>query len=66
MQSRVVSKDDLLARIYTLPSDFGRVFRAGIHQNPNNPLAAELYIICLDNKRKLTVAPDALKKNLRK
>ena len=66
MQSRVVTKDDLLARIYTLPSDFGRVYRAGIHQNPNNPLAAELYVVCLDSKRKLTLAPDSLKKNLRK
>jgi len=66
LQSRVVTKDDLLARIYTLPSDFGRVFRAGIRQNPNNPLAAELYIICRDNRNQLTVAPDALKKNLRK
>lgn len=65
-QSRIVTKDDLLARIYTLPADFGRVFRAGIRQNPNNPLAAELYIICKDQGGQLSVAPDALKKNLRK
>jgi hypothetical protein len=65
-QSRIVTKDDLLARIYTLPADFGRVFRAGIRQNPNNPLAAELYIICKDQAGQLSVAPDALKKNLRK
>ena len=65
MQSRVVSKEDLLARIYTLPSKFGRVFRAGIHQNPNNPLAAELYVVCRDKKRNLCTAPDTLKKNLR-
>lgn len=65
LQSRIVSKEDLLARIYTLPAKFGRVFRAGIRKNPNNPLAAELSIICLDNQKKLTVAPDALKKNLR-
>jgi len=65
MQSRIVSKEDLLARIYTLPAKFGRVFRAGMRKNPNNPLAAELYIICLDASSKLAVAPDALKKNLR-
>ena len=65
LQSRVVTKDDLLARIYTLPSDFGRIFRAGIRQNPNNPLAAELYIICKDRANQLAIAPDALKKNLR-
>ena len=66
MQSRVVTKDDLLARVYTMPSDFGRVYRAGIHQNPNNPLAAELYIACRDNAGLLTLASDSLKKNLRK
>lgn len=66
MQSRVVTKDDLLARVYTIPSDFGRVFRAGIRQNPNNPLAAELYVICQDRFKQLCIAPDALKKNLRK
>jgi len=65
MQSRIVSKEDLLARLYTMPSSFGRVFRAGIHQNPNNPLAAELYITCQDRKRQLCTAPDSLKKNLR-
>lgn len=65
-QSRIVTKDDLLARVYTLPSDFGRVYRAGIRQNPNNPLAAELYVICKDARGQLAIAPDALKKNLRK
>lgn len=65
MQSRIVTKDDLLARVHTLPSDFGRVFRAGIHQNPNNPLSAELFIVCLNNLNQLCIAPDSLKKNLR-
>lgn len=64
-QSRIVSKEDLLARVYTMPSSFGRVFRAGIRSNPNNPLATQLFIISRDSNRKLTVSPDALKKNLR-
>ena len=41
-QSRIVTKEDLLARIYTMPSNFGRVFRASIQANPNNPLATQL------------------------
>ena len=65
MQSRIVSKEDLLARVYTLPSSFGRVFRAGLRKNPSNPLAAMMYIICLDRTKRLTIAPDALKNNLR-
>ena len=30
MQNRIVTKEDLLARIFTLPAEFGRVFRASI------------------------------------
>ena len=63
-QSRIVTKQDLLARIYTMPSNFGRVFRAAISSNPNNPLSSILYILCLDKKGSLTVAPDSLKRNL--
>ena len=64
MQSRVVSKQDLLARLYTMPSNFGRVYRAGIRANPNNPLASQLFILCRDKRKRLTIAPDTLKKNL--
>ena len=64
MQSRIVSKQDLLSRIYTMPNEFGRVFRAGIRQNPVNPLSAELFIISRDRFGKLTTSPDALKQNL--
>ena len=63
-QERDVSKPDMLARIYTMPSNFGRVFRASIRSNPNNPLAARLFIICRNANKELTIAPDALKKNL--
>jgi len=65
MQSRIVTKQDLLSRIYTLPSRFGRVFRAGIRSNPNNHLATQLFLVSRDKNKKLDIAPDALKKNLR-
>jgi hypothetical protein len=65
MQSRIVSKEDLLARIYTIPSRFGRVFRAGLRNNPNNPLAIQLFILSRSADRNLVVSPDSLKKNLR-
>ena len=65
-QGRIVSKPDLIARIYTMPSDFGRVFRAAIHSNPNNPLASQLYIISRDQNSKFIISPDTLKKNLSK
>ena len=63
-QARIVSKEDLLARVYTMPSNFGRVFRAGIRSNPNNPLASQLFIISRDSDEKLILSPDTLKLNL--
>tara|TARA_B100000131_G_scaffold87687_1_gene84528 strand:- start:11860 stop:13707 length:1848 start_codon:yes stop_codon:yes gene_type:complete len=63
-QSRVVTREDLLARIFTMPSTFGRVFRASIATNPVNPLSIILYLVSLDRNGNMTVAPDQLKKNL--
>ena len=64
-QSRIVTQQDLLSRIYTLPANYGRVFRAGLRKNEENPLSTELYLICKDKNGNLAIAPDALKKNLR-
>ena len=65
MQSRIVSSQDLLARVYTLPNKFGRVFRAAVAPNPNNPLATTMFVISKDADNKLAISPDPLKKNLR-
>lgn len=64
MQERIVSRQDLLARVYTLPSNFGRVFRAAVHSSPNNPLASQLHVISRDANSRLTISPDTLKENL--
>lgn len=63
-QNRIVTKEDLIARVYTLPSNFGRVFRAAIRSNPNNPLASQLFVICRNSQNQLVYASDTLKKNL--
>ena len=64
-QERIVTKEDLLARVYTLPSNFGRVFRAAIRSNPNNPLATQLFIASRTPDQKLlTTSSDTLKQNL--
>jgi len=64
-QNRMVTKDDLIARIYTMPSKFGRVFRVGIRSNPHNPLAAVISIISRDKDEKLVISSDTLKSNLK-
>jgi len=64
-QRRVVSREDLLARIYTMPNEFGRVYRAAISDNPVNPMSVVLYVISLDSLGNLVMSPDSLKKNIR-
>ena len=64
-QSRIITKEDLIARIYTLPNQFGRVFRVGIRPNPVNSLASQIYIVSRDKRKKLKMSSDTLKKNLR-
>ena len=63
-QSRIVTKADLIARIYAMPSNFGRVFRVSVGNNPNNPLASVLHIISRDTDGTLIISPDRLKLNL--
>ena len=65
-QDRIVTKPDLLARIYTMPAKFGRVFRAAARSNANNPLASQLFIISRDAESRLVLSPDSLKINLRR
>lgn len=64
-QDRIVTKEDLISRVYTLPSKLGRVYRAAIRQSPDNPLASQLFICSKDSNGFLTTSPDTLKKNLR-
>jgi len=64
-QSRIVTKADLLSRVYSLPSKFGSVYRAGVRQNPNNPLSSQLFVLSRDNSNRLILAPDTLKQNLK-
>tara|TARA_Y100001970_G_scaffold294352_1_gene451285 strand:- start:7688 stop:9532 length:1845 start_codon:yes stop_codon:yes gene_type:complete len=64
-QSRIITKEDLIARIYTLPNQFGRVYRVGIRPNPINSLASQIFIVSRNKRKKLKMSSDTLKKNLR-
>lgn len=63
-QNRVVSKEDLIARVFLMPTNFGRAFRVGIQPNPVNPLASLLYVVSRDQNGYLTQSPDTLKRNI--
>jgi hypothetical protein len=63
-QNRVISKEDLIARIFLMPTNFGRAFRVGIQPNPVNPLSSLLFVISRDADGYLTQSPDTLKRNI--
>lgn len=63
-QSRIVTQEDLISRIYTLPSNFGRVYRASVAKSTDNPLASRLYLVAKNAAGELTHTSDTLKKNL--
>ena len=65
-QSRIVSKEDLVSRIYSMPTNFGRVFRVGITQNPVNPLSSIIYVVSRDGNGRLVTSPDTTKRNISK
>ena len=65
-QNRIVTKQDVISRIYTMPSNFGRVFRVGFRPNPVNPLSSLLYVISRNSSGKLVLSSDTLKINLSK
>lgn len=77
-QKRIVTKEDLLARIYALPAPLGKVFRAAMSESPNSNGQIEIVLISRDFDGTLTtfgtmetksndlqVAPDSLKLNLK-
>lgn len=63
-QERIVTRDDLVARVYSMSTEFGRVFRAAASTDPVNPTSSQLYIVSRDADGHLTTSPDALKRNL--
>jgi hypothetical protein len=63
-QNRVITKEDLIARIFLMPTNFGRAFRVGIQPNPVNPLSSLLYLVSRDADGYLVQSPDTLKRNI--
>ena len=64
-QARIVTREDLLARLHTMPSNFGRIYRAGIVHDSTTPLSTQLYVLSRDIDDALVIAPDSLKENIR-
>lgn len=64
-QLRMVTKQDLIARVYSLPTNFGRVSKVGCRSSSINKLSSQLYILGYDSNGNLSQASDSLKLNLK-
>ena len=65
-QSRIITHEDLIGRIYTMPTNFGRINKAAAIDNPYSNGSKDLYIICKDSNDFYVTASDAIKSNLSK
>jgi hypothetical protein len=65
-QDRVVTKQDLLTRVYTMPAKFGRVYRISVSKNNFSQNTALLRVLTKDTEGKLTIPNDSLKQNIAK
>jgi hypothetical protein len=65
-QNRIVTKQDAMARVYTMPSNFGRAYRVAFRPNPVNPLSTLMYVVSRNNSGQLILSSDTLKINLSK
>lgn len=76
-QSRIVTKEDLLARIYSLPAPLGKIFRAAVSETPDSNGQIEIALISrgeggnlvnfgtMTSSQSLEVSGDNLKLNLK-
>lgn len=65
-QSRIITYEDLIARIMTMPLEFGRVNKAVALDNLYNEKVKDIYVICKDSNGFYETASDSLKINLSK
>ncbi len=64
-QERVVTADDFIARVFSLPARFGQISKAAVRRNPITELATDLYILSKDSDQHLTVSSSTLKQNIK-
>ena len=63
-QSRIITYEDLIARILTMPSDFGKINKVAALDNNNSSSSKDLFIVCKDSDGFYVEANDAIKTNL--
>ena len=63
-QNRIITHEDLISRIYTLPSNFGKVHKVAALENNFTGTSKDLFVVCKNSEGFYSSANDALKINL--
>lgn len=63
-QQRVVTREDFVARILTLPAKFGKPDKVYVKKNSINPLALDVHVLARDVNQHLQLASSNLKANI--
>jgi hypothetical protein len=65
-QDRVVTREDYVARVFSMPAKFGRVEKAFVRKDAINEMALDLHILSKDENGSLAQATPTLKINIQK
>ena len=63
-QLRCVTLQEYQARIMSMPSQFGSVFRSFVRKDPNNSMGVELFIVTRNSEQQLTLSSGVIKNNI--
>ena len=63
-QLRCVTLQDYQARIMSMPSQFGGVFRSFVRKDPNNSMGVEMFIVMRNSQKQLTLASEVIVNNI--
>lgn len=65
-QNRIVTREDFIARILSLPEKFGKPEKVFVKRNNTNSLSLDVHILSKDNNGHLITSTDTLKSNIKK
>lgn len=65
-QSRIINREDLLSRLMTMPTDFGKINKVASLDNMYFAQQKDLFVVCKDQEGFYSNATDALKINISK
>lgn len=65
-QNRTVTKEDYIARLFSLPQKFGKVEKAFIRRDATNELALDIHVLTKNELNQLSKATPTLRQNIKK